>query len=180
MKLEDVWSAYRSQLKAFLHSKVSNSADVEDLLQEILIKTHNSLGSLQKGDSIQPWLFQIANRTTIDFYREKGRTKELEAEELWFGKREGNVKADLVPCIEPFLKALPDDIAHLLRAIDLEGQSQKAYAQELGLSYTTLKSRVKKGRTALRGLFEGCCHYSLDQHGSLIDFDQKSKKCKKC
>ncbi len=32
MKLEDVWSAYRSQLKAFLHSKVSNSADVEGLL----------------------------------------------------------------------------------------------------------------------------------------------------
>ncbi|ACJ31713.1 RNA polymerase ECF-type sigma factor, putative [Shewanella piezotolerans WP3] len=180
MKLEQIWSAYRSKLKAFLHSKVSNPADVEDLLQDILIKTHSSLGSLQKGDSIQSWLFQIANRTTIDFYRKKNRIKELEPEELWYEERKENIKAELAPCIEPFLKALPDDMAQLLRAVDLEGQSQKAYAEELGLSYTTLKSRVQKGRSELRGLFEGCCHYNLDSQGNLLEFEQKSVNCKKC
>lgn len=180
MKLEDIWSAYRRQLEAFLHSKVSNAADVEDLLQEILIKTHTGLDSLQKGESIQAWLFQIANRTTIDFYRKKARLKQLDPEELWYQEKQQDIKTELIPCIEPFLTALPDDMASLLRAIDLEGKSQKAYAQERGINYTTLKSKVQKGRATLRGLFEGCCHYSLDPQGNLIDFEQKSASCKKC
>ena len=88
--------------------------------------------------------------------------------------------ADLSHCIEPFLKVLPEELADLLRSIDLEGKSQKAYAQEMGISYSTLKSRVQKGRSELRGLFEGCCHYSLDKQGNIIDFEQKSDKCNKC
>ncbi|GIU52636.1 RNA polymerase sigma factor SigZ [Shewanella sairae] len=179
MKLEDIWSAYRRQLEAFLHSKVSNAADVEDLLQDILIKTHGNLDSLQKEGSIQSWLFQIANRTIIDFYRKKARLKDQPAE-LWYQENPLDIKAELAPCIEPFLAALPDDTASLLRAIDLEGRSQKEYAQELGINYTTLKSKVQKARVTLRGLFEGCCHYRLDSQGNLIDFEQKAASCKRC
>ncbi|WP_299789411.1 RNA polymerase sigma factor SigZ [uncultured Shewanella sp.] len=180
MKLEDIWSSYRSSLKAFLHSKISNPSDVDDLLQEILIKTHNSMDDLKKGESIKSWLFQIANRTTIDFYRKNGRLNEIDSEDLWYGESEYDVKTDLSHCIEPFLKALPEEVAELLRSVDLGERSQKAYAQELGISYSTLKSRVQKGRSELQALFEDCCHYSLDKQGNLIDFEQKSDSCKKC
>ena len=43
MKIEEIWLAYRAALKRFIHAKVSNEADVDDLLQEILIKTHNNI-----------------------------------------------------------------------------------------------------------------------------------------
>ncbi len=180
MNIEKIWSAYRNSLKAFLHSKIANAADVDDLLQEIMIKTYNNLAHLQKSESIKPWIFQIANRTIIDFYRKKESPNTLSSEELWYASGDYDVKGELSRCIEPFLQALPEEAADLLRSIDLEGVSQKNYALQEGISYSTLKSRVQKARTELKALFENCCHYHLDTQGNLIDFDRKNNHCKKC
>ena len=180
MELDEIWPSYRSSIKALLHSKVSDPDDVDDLLQEVLIKTHSNIGNLRKEESVKSWLFQITARTTIDYYRKKSRIHEIEAENLWFGESERNIKADISPCVEPFLKTLPEKIANLLRAIDLQGIPQKSYAQELGISYSTLKSQVQKARSELKDLYEDCCDYSVDTQGNLIDFEQKSKKCTKC
>ena len=38
-KLESIWSEYEHAIHAFLRSKVSNEDDVDDLKQEILLKT---------------------------------------------------------------------------------------------------------------------------------------------
>ena len=38
-KLESIWSKYEHAIHAFLRSKVSNEDDVDDLKQEILLKT---------------------------------------------------------------------------------------------------------------------------------------------
>lgn len=43
LNLEQVWAEYQQALKSFLHSKVNNTADVDDLLQESLIKTYQNL-----------------------------------------------------------------------------------------------------------------------------------------
>jgi len=180
MELDEIWPSYRSSIKALLHSKVSDPDDVDDLLQEVLIKTHSNIGNLRKEESVKSWLFQITARTTIDYYRKKSRIHEIEAENLWFGESERNIKADISPCVEPFLKTLPEKTANLLRAIDLQGIPQKSYAQELGISYSTLKSQVQKARSELKDLYEDCCDYSVDTQGNLIDFEQKSKKCTKC
>jgi RNA polymerase, sigma subunit, SigZ len=180
MELDEIWPSYRSSIKALLHSKVSDPDDVDDLLQEVLIKTHSNIGNLRKEESVKSWLFQITARTTIDYYRKKSRIHEIEAENLWFGESERNIKADISPCVEPFLKTLPEKTANLLRAIDLQGIPQKSYAQELGISYSTLKSQVQKARSELKDLYEDCCDYSVDTQGNLVDFEQKSKKCTKC
>ena len=180
MEIEEIWSSYRNSLKAFLHSRISDPCDVEDVLQEILIKTHNNIDGLKKGESIKSWLFQIANRTTIDYYRKRDRINDIDSSDLWYDASGYNVKSDLSQCIEPFLKALPEGLADLLRSIDLEGKSQKDHAQALGVSYSTLKSRVQKGRSELRALFESCCDFKLDKHGNLIEFEQKTGTCKKC
>jgi len=68
MNIEKIWLEYKTALQRFLHSKVSNEADVDDLLQEILIKTYSNLSTVKDQTSIKAWLFQIANHTIIDFY----------------------------------------------------------------------------------------------------------------
>lgn len=180
MDLDEIWSSYRQRIKAFLFTKISNSADVDDLLQEILIKTHHNLANINSEDSIKSWLFQIANRTIIDFYRKNARVNGINATDLWQHEHEQHVNVTLSSCIEPFFAALPEKEAALLRAIDLNGISQKAYAQQLQIPYSTLKSQVQQAREHLRALFERCCHYQFDKNGNLIDFEQKSTGCKKC
>lgn len=180
MTIEQVWNGYGDAIKRFLHSKVSNPDDVEDLLQEILIKTFNNLSTVQLEHSVKAWLFQIANNVIIDFYRDKAKGKDLNAEDLWYEHRRDSIKQELSKCIEPFISALPDKHAVLLTAIDIQGESQKEYARKHGIAYSTLKSRVQKSRGQLRKLFEDCCELTLDKRGRIIDCYQKSGSCNRC
>ena len=183
LSLETVWGQYQQALKGFLHSKVSNPDDVDDLQQEILIKTHQSLHQIQDVESVKAWLFQLANRTIIDFYRKRARQQrdnDLVAEDLWFEQSQATIEQEMSHCIKPFIHALPEEPSQLLDAIELQGESQKLLAEKVGLSYSTLKSRVQKSRVQLKKLFEECCTLELDQHGSVIDCERKSKGCSNC
>jgi RNA polymerase sigma-70 factor (ECF subfamily) len=181
MNLESIWQEYSTSLRAFLHSRVSNDADVEDLLQEVLIKTHQNLDTVASSEKIKPWLFQVTNNTIIDFYRKKGRTKDVSAADLWYAEDDDvGVEQALAKCVEPFIRALPTKSADLLLAIDIEGQSQKDYAKKAGISYSTLKSQVQRGRARLRTLFDDCCSLTLDKHGNVVEFQAKSGGCESC
>ena len=181
--LEQVWTEYQQALKSFLYSKVSNHADVDDLLQEILLKTYHNLSSVNKADSVKSWLFQVANRTIIDFYRQRAREQrdgELNEEDLWFEQADANLDQQLAQCVRPFINALPQQQSQLMEAVELNGQSQKQIAEKVGVSYSTLKSRVQKGRLELKKLFEDCCTLQLDKRGNLLDCEKKSNGCNHC
>jgi RNA polymerase sigma-70 factor (ECF subfamily) len=180
MKLENVWQEYGASLRSFLHSRVSNDADVEDLLQEVLIKTHQNLGTLASSEKIKPWLFQITNNTIIDYYRKKGTARPISAADLWYAEEGDDVERGLARCVEPFVRALPKKSADLLTAIDLEGQSQKDFAANAGISYSTLKSQVQRSRAKLRGLFDDCCSLNLDRDGNVVEFQPKTGGCDSC
>lgn len=183
MKIERVWSEYRNSIKSFLHSKVSNATEVDDLLQEVSIKTYEKLHTIKNEASVKAWLFQIANNTIVDFYRRRARAKDYDPNDLydlWYSKGDRSIQEELSRCVEPFIRALPEDSAQLLTAIELEGRSQKDYAQALGVNYSTLKSRVQKARMQLRSLFEKCCHFTLDRSGHLVEYKPKSDCYKNC
>lgn len=182
MKIEEIWTAYRDRLKRFLHSKISNEADVEDLLQEISIKVFTGLKSLQDETKLQAWLFQTAHRAIIDHYRRQAKGKDMHLGDLWYVEEESQseILNELERCVEPFLSALPPSTAQMLQAIELDGVTQKDYAAAHGLSYSTLKSRVQKARAELLTVFEDCCHLSLDAQGNIMDYQSKSGSCKKC
>ena len=177
-QLDQIWQEYRQALKAFLHTKVSCPDDVDDLLQEVLLKSFIKLDSLKDAASIKAWLFQIANHSVIDFYRKNAN----KAESLANGKEDesdtdevldNRIKTDLSPCVLPFISALPDAQAELLKAIELDNISQKAYAELKGIPYSTLKSQVKKARLELKSLFDQCCHFQQDKFGNLIEYERK-------
>jgi RNA polymerase sigma-70 factor (ECF subfamily) len=175
MNVEQIWLEYRAALKLFLHAKVSNEADVEDLLQDILIKTYNNLEAVKKQKSVKLWLFQIANNTIIDYYRKKGRAQTTTIEALFPQDDDLASSIDLSHCISPFINSLPEQHASLLTAIDLNNKPQKQYAEELGISYSTLKSRVQKSRSLLKQVFNDCCHFKIDKIGNVYDYNVKNK-----
>ncbi|MEX0278089.1 MAG: RNA polymerase sigma factor SigZ [Ruegeria sp.] len=179
MRIEDIWPKYRARLKAFLHSRVSNAADVDDLLQDISIKVMAGLPALKDLAKLQSWLFQTADRTIIDHYRKNGRAQ-AHPDDLWYHRDDPETRQDLEGCVEPFIRGLPSETAEMLLAIDIQGMSQQDYADHLGLPYSTLKSRVQKGRAKLRRAFEDCCNISMDARGNISDVQEKPQACKKC
>lgn len=179
--IEVVWRDYRSGLKSFLYSKIKNEADVEDLLQEVLIKTHENLDTLNSEESLKPWVYQIANRVIIDFYRRKKNSlhEPLSYDLIW-KEEELDAQQLLAKCVEPFLKALPKDSEEILSAVYLREESQKEYAEKHQIKYSTLKSRVQKGREQLKELFEDCCSMKLDHQGNLMDFEKRPERKNDC
>lgn len=175
-----VWSEYRASLLAFLRSKVSNPEDADDLLQEILLKAHQSMSDLGQVESLKAWLFQIASNTITDFYRRKRRHKPIHPDDLRFNELDKDEQHILENCVAPFLDALPSEMGELLRRIDLQGVSQKGHAAELGVSYSTLKSRVQASRRQLLKLFEDCCSFSLDSRGNIVGYEHKKDNCGPC
>ena len=180
MEIEKVWGEYQVALKSFLHTKVSNEADVDDLLQEVLIKTYHSFHTIKESTSVRSWLFQVANNTVIDFYRKNKRTKALDEQADWHLEDENHARSQLSNCILPFINELPEEQANLLKAIDIDNMSQKEHAEQLGISYSTLKSRVQKSRHSLKAVFDQCCHFSIDKRGNLFDYEEKPFGCNPC
>jgi len=183
MNIEHIWNDYGNLLRGFLVSKVSNTEDAEDLLQEILIKTHKNMDSLKDPKKFKAWLFQIARNTLIDYYRKPSRNLSAESlPELADNREEGAeaqeiMRQELSQCIKPFIKNLPKKYGEALEAIDLEGISQKQLAKKLGLSHSAVKSRVQRGRQKLAEFFQECCTYKVDARGNIIGYEAKSECC---
>ncbi|MCO7225126.1 RNA polymerase sigma factor SigZ [Pleionea sp. CnH1-48] len=179
MSIEHIWNNYRVALKSFIARRVSNPTDVDDIFQDILIKSYSKLETLDSEKSLKPWLFKIASNTLIDFYRKDKPVYESDVDNL-FDEDIEDIKAELSDCIVPFINSLPEENAKLLMAIDINHLSQKEYAEEIGVSYSTLKSRVQKSRSMLKQAFDDCCHFSHDAQGNLMDYERRAKQRKRC
>ena len=180
MDVEKVVTQYQTSLRAFLLSRVRDPSDVDDVLQEILLKTFRNLHTLKSEEKIKPWLFQIAKNEIIDHYRRKKRGMTIEAKDLWYDDPVETQAHAFENCVEPFLKALPSEAGDLLRAIEIHGVSQKECAERLGISYSTLKSRVQASRKQLRQLFDQFCDIAFAADGSILNYSRKSTGCDTC
>lgn len=181
MQLDQIWQDYSGALRGFLRKRVANEADVDDLLQDVLIKTHAHLSDVRDPAALRAWLFQVARNATIDFYRVRGKAKAVIAEDLWYGEaEEAGALQDLEGCVRVFLSALSEQNAALLKAVDLEGRRQKEVAAEMGLAYSTLKSRVQAAREKMADQYRACCALEFGAQGEILDYAPKEKRCGRC
>lgn len=174
-----VWEQYQRGIEALIRSKISNRADAEDILQEVLIRTYKKLPTVKSEKSIKSWLYQVSRNAIIDYYRKSGRNKEVGTlpSDLSYEESSHDVQQALAKCVMPFIESLPDETRGVLTAIDIDGKSQKEYAEEMGIKYSTLKSRVQRGRAQLKEIFDGCCQVSRDGRGNISDFSSKKGDC---
>lgn len=179
MNFEQIWRDYRIALKSYLVRRIDQPDEVEDLLQDILMKSYLKLESLESADSLKPWLYKIAHNSVIDYYRKNKPEFTNELDDI-FVEESSDVHSELIDCIRPFIQALPQENADLLMAVDINKESQKDLAEQLDISYSTLKSRVQKSRQLLKKSYDDCCHFSYDQQGNLMDYERKACEKESC
>jgi hypothetical protein len=76
---EALWKEFSSRLRAFIARRIGNPADAEDILQEVFVRVHRKIGTLNEADKTAPWLFRIARNVVIDHYRSCAWTQRI----LW-------------------------------------------------------------------------------------------------
>ena len=62
-------------VRSFIHARVMNAADAEDLAQESFIAAFRGLSKFELGQSFEAWLIGIARHRVFGHFRSSGRRK---------------------------------------------------------------------------------------------------------
>jgi RNA polymerase sigma-70 factor, ECF subfamily len=69
--IKAIWSDLSHQLRAFIRSKVKNTDDAEDILQEVFLKASLHILALREQKSVSAWMYKLAQNCVVDYYRHR-------------------------------------------------------------------------------------------------------------
>jgi RNA polymerase sigma-70 factor (ECF subfamily) len=178
---EQMWREMLPQLRTFVRRRIADPNRADDLVSEILLRIHQSIGSLDDQERLPNWVFRIARNAIIDEYRRAGRSREQLTATLHdepaadsVDEDEAGAVRELSACLRPMLNGLPAEQRDALEMIDLDGMTQADAAERAGVSLSGMKSRVQRGRRRLAELLGQCCALILDGRGMPMDYEPPS------
>ena len=133
-----------------------NKHDAEDLTQEVFVRVFRSLDSYTPG-TFEGWIHRITTNLFLDLVRRRARIRfdalPDDAERVSSGERtpaerydDGLFDAD----VQAALDALAPEFRAAVVLCDIEGLSYEEIADVLDIKLGTVRSRIHRGRTALR------------------------------
>ena len=138
-----------AHVRRFARTLCATPEDAEEAAQEALIVLYRKIGTLRVAAALASWMFQIVRnecirRTRLTLHRPvPSAAVETSAEDAALARLEVE---RIVDCIA----GLPPEQRAVLVLRDIQGLSGGATAEALGLSRAAMKSRLHRGREALR------------------------------
>ncbi len=167
----DSWQVLGQRLGAYIGRRLP-AQDVDDVLQDVLLRIHKNVRSLDDDSRFGPWVYSVARNAVIDQLRRKQPAPaDIDADSLAASPVEDDEQA-LVGCVTPFVARLPQTYRHAITLIELQGLSQAEAAEIEGISLSGMKSRVQRSRAMLREMFEECCALTIDARGHVIEAER--------
>ncbi|AWK85869.1 RNA polymerase subunit sigma-70 [Azospirillum thermophilum] len=145
------------RLRRFARAMVRDATLADDLVQECLERALSRLHLWRPGSNLRAWLFTILRNLHINGVRRRQTVVDIDAEaQASIGAAPGSqfVRLELRD-LRRALGLLPTEQREVVLLIGLEGISYGEAADILGISIGTVKSRLSRGRRALRLLMEG-------------------------
>jgi len=160
-----------------------NKEDAEDVLQEALFKAYINIRRFRGGSRFYTWLVRIALNEALMKLRKRRSGKQVSLDELletddqsvrretvdWRDNPEkGYARTEMQGNVHHALGHLDHNSRQVLLMRDLENMSTRETAQKLGLSVTTVKTRLRRARGDLRRRLErrSCGDNCTTQHQS--------------
>ena len=180
--LEDVWREFSGELRTFIGRRVSRPQDADDILQLVALRMLQNSDAHRDRQTLLAWLFVVTRNAITDHYRAAVHRREVTTEDvperpvadLAAEEDSRSALTDLAACVRPLLRLLPADQAAAVELVDLSGVTQVEAASAAGLSVSGMKSRVQRGRRALRAALTACCRLQLDVRGEIQEFESRS------
>jgi RNA polymerase sigma-70 factor, ECF subfamily len=159
---EGVWRALASALRAFVARRVPEPGAREVVVQETFAQVQREIGGLREGERLGQWVYQVAKDRVAD-HHSKHRSSALLFDVAADPppEDEEQVKRELASWIGPCVDVLPDTYREALLLSELQDLPQQEVAERLGLSLSSAKSRIQRGRQRLLELLEACCEQEL-------------------
>ncbi|WP_228835165.1 RNA polymerase sigma factor SigE [Nocardia abscessus] len=133
-----------------------DAQDAEDLTQETFIRVFRSLSNYQPG-TFEGWLHRITTNLFLDMVRRRNRIRMEALPEDYDrvpaegpGPEQAYHDARLDPDLQTALDSLAPEFRAAVVLCDIEGLSYEEIGATLGVKLGTVRSRIHRGRQALR------------------------------
>jgi RNA polymerase sigma-70 factor (ECF subfamily) len=156
--LKQLCLSLRGELTRFLRARGNSDADAEDLLQDLFIRIETSTTGPIRAP--RAYLYQTLNNMAHTRRRTETRRQARDAD--WIDARDHGYEVDKTPDaettladrdelarVEAHLAALPERTSFVFRQYRIEGSSQKAIAQELGISLSAVEKHLQRAYRAV-------------------------------
>ena len=160
---------YQQPVYSLVCRLMNDPADAPDIVQEVFLKVFRSIGAFRGNSSLKTWIYRIAVNEAYNHRRWFCRHRR---QDVGFGSDEGtqHYAGMTDPGRSPFEQAADHETRALVEQAleklnpkfraavvlrDIEDLSYEDIAAVLEVSIGTVKSRIMRGREALRKILEG-------------------------
>ncbi|MEP7129205.1 MAG: sigma-70 family RNA polymerase sigma factor [Chitinophagales bacterium] len=166
--VERLWFRFGKHLSEFICRKTGRIDQCHDVLHDVYVKIDQNISLIEKADNVGAYLTRLAGNAVNDFYRRNSISIDLDQEEspVFYNPKEEYPLADC--CLREMIESLPAIYRDALIKTELEGLSQKEFAELSGISYTGARSRVQRARQKLKEAILACCKYEFDRYGNIV------------
>src|SRR5580704_16971950 len=159
---EPLVQKYSPRIFATARRYARRESEVEDIVQEVWLKSFQKLGSFRGDAPFEHWLMRLAVRTCYDFLRGHQRNREMafselsEPEEDWLdrvithpGEAVENAAAAR-QLVERVLEQLSPPARLIITLLEIEDRSVKEISKLTGWSVPLVKVRAFRARAEMR------------------------------
>ncbi|OKH70888.1 RNA polymerase sigma factor SigM [Mycobacterium sp. SWH-M5] len=153
---EELVLRHHSQLRRLAYLTSNHLDDVDDVVQEALLKAHRTAATFRFDSAVSSWLHRIVVNTCLDrLRRARSRPSATHYVELGHVDHLRDPAGDPAPrvaaaiVVERALLQLPVDQRAAVVAVDMQGYSVAETARLLGVAEGTVKSRCARARAKL-------------------------------
>jgi RNA polymerase sigma-70 factor (ECF subfamily) len=154
---EQVYKAASSFVYNVALKITRNSADAEEVTQDVFMKIYHNLKDFQFRSAFKTWVYRITVNTAINYYR---KSIKKDSDRVDFDSTVGTVASgtstvediiqnDNARRLDTLLNILNPDFKACLVLRELEGLSYQEIAAVLKIPVNTVRSRLKRARQAL-------------------------------
>jgi RNA polymerase sigma-70 factor (ECF subfamily) len=160
---------YHGPVYNLILGMLGDTSDSADASQEVFLKAFKGIRSFRQGSSLKTWLYRIAIREALNHRRwfkrhlqknisidaepEEGCAA-IEIEDLGATPFDQLAAHEIQDAVQGALQQVPDVFRGAVILRDLEGLSYEEVAEVLDCSVGTVKSRILRGRRALKEILE--------------------------
>jgi RNA polymerase sigma-70 factor, ECF subfamily len=159
---EELVTRFQQPVFNLIYRLMSEPGDASDVVQEVFLKIFRNIGNFRNQSTLKTWIYRIAVNEAYNhrrwFFRHRRNEVMLEDEQaaetipLAASKTPYEYVLDLErqTMIEQALARINPSFRVAVVLRDIEGMSYEEIAQVLDLSMGTVKSRILRGREAMR------------------------------
>lgn len=157
--LNALYERHGHGLLAYLTGQLGDDRSLaEEVLQDVMLAVWNGAASFRAESKVRTWLFGIARRQAMNARRRRKPDPAPLPDALAADAPEPIMELERredQDDLRAALRALPDDQQEALELIFFHELTGNEAAQLLGVPVGTIKSRLHRAKTRLRGLLSG-------------------------